>query len=231
MQRSLSSSPDSGPVATITRPGTERRTPHAPRRRPRGRLWKESLNWTRLVHVYTSMVALLLVLFFGATGLTLNHPEWTLGFDPVGADYSGTLPDGWESDDGTVEFLTISEYLRETHGIDGAVADFGSDTTDGYISYREPGYAADVFFDLDNGEYRLSVEQQGLIGVLNELHKGRDAGSAWSWVIDLSGVFLVLIAVTGLGLQLFLAKRRRAALSWALGGSVVAVALIWLAVA
>jgi len=177
------------------------------------------------------MAALLLVLFFGATGITLNHPGWTFGMGPVSTEYSGTLPDGSVADDGTVEFLTISEYLRNVYDIDGEVTDFGSDATEGHISYRNPGYTADVFFDVDSGAYRLSVNQQGWIGVLNELHKGRDSGSAWSWVIDAGGAFLVLVALTGLGLQLFLAKRRRAALLWAFGGAVLAVVFIWIAVA
>jgi len=191
----------------------------------RGRAWKSGTKWTRLLHVYTSMVALVVILFFGATGVTLNHPEWTFGAEPVSDSYSGTLPEGSISSDGTVEFLVVSEYLRDTYGVDGTVDDFGTDVADGYISYREPGYAADVFFDLDTGEFRLSVEQQGWIGVLNELHRGRNAGSSWSWLIDASGIFLVVVAITGLGLQLFLAKRRRSALIWATVGGLAAVAV------
>ena len=229
MQPSPSSSPSDaavlGPAADQdpARPG--------PQRRRRGPAWKKGVSWTRILHVYTSMLALLVVLFFGATGVTLNHPEWTLGFDSTIASHAGTLPDGWLGDDGAVEFLSVSEYLRNTHGIDGEVADFGTDLGDGFISYAEPGYTADVFFDLDSGDYRLNVEQQGWIGVFNELHKGRDTGSSWNWLIDVSGVFLVLIALTGLSLQLFLSKRRKAALLWALGGSVVTIALIAVAVA
>lgn len=231
MLQSRSSSPDRGPVATTDPPQPAPRLPRRPQRHPRSRLWKDGLNWTRILHVYTSMVALLLVLFFGVTGITLNHPDWTFGLDPVSADYAGTLPEEWIGDDGTIQFLAVSEYLRDAYDVDGEVVDFGSDATDGYISYREPGYSADVFFDLTSGDYRLNVEQQGFIGVLNELHKGRDTGSPWSWVIDLSGAFLVLIALTGLGLQLFLTKRRRAALLWALAGIVLAVTFIWVAVA
>ena len=205
-------------------------TDSGPERRPRGGVWKNGLNWTRILHVYTSMLALLVVLFFGATGVTLNHPEWTFGFEPTSASYAGTFPSSWLAADGSVEFLNVSEYLRDTYGVDGEVADFGTDLGDGYISYREPGYTADVFFDLETGDYRLTVEQQGWIGVLNELHKGRDTGGSWSWLIDVSGLFLVVIATTGLGLQLFLAKRRRAALLLALAGSMATIVLIAIAV-
>ena len=46
-----------------------------------------------------------------------------------------------------------------------------------------------------------TVEEQGLLGVLNDLHKGRDTGSKWKWLIDVSALFLVVVAVTGLGIQ------------------------------
>ena len=226
MQPSRSSSPDreageiAGP-APVGRPTGGHR---------HGRWWSRGLNWTRIVHVYTSMTALLLVLFFGATGITLNHPEWTFGFDPVSTDSAGTLPAGWVGEDGAVQFLTVSEFLRSDYGVDGTVVDFGVDATDGFISYREPGYAADVFFNLDSGDFRLTVQQQGWIGVFNALHRGSDAGSAWRWVIDAAGGFLVLVALTGLGLQLFLAKRRRAAVVSALAGGVVVVVLVWITV-
>jgi len=210
--------------------GTPQPSSGPPIRKRRGRAWKNGLNWTRILHVYVSMLALLVVFFFGATGVTLNHPEWTFGFDAVTTSDTGTLPDGWLAEDGTVEFLTVSEYLRDTYDTDGEVIDFGSDLGDGYISYAEPGYSADVFFDLESGDYQLSVEQQGWIGVLNELHKGRDSGSSWSVLIDVSGLFLVLIALTGLGLQLFLSKRRKAALAWAFGGAAITMVLIAVAV-
>ena len=32
----------------------------------------------RWIHIYLSMFGLAAVLFFGVTGLTLNHPEWFL---------------------------------------------------------------------------------------------------------------------------------------------------------
>ena len=47
---------------------------------------------------------------------------------------------------------------------------------------------------------------------MNDLHKGRDASSSWSWVIDASAILLVVVSLTGLGIQLFRRKRRTRAL-------------------
>ncbi len=176
------------------------------------------------------MLALLLVLFFGFTGVTLNHPDWTFGFAPTETTVSGSLPAGWQTGNGTVEFLTVSEFLRSEHGIRGEVSDFGETTTDAFISYRGPGYSADAILDLTTQSYQLTVEQQGWVGVLNDLHKGRDTVSSWNWLVDVSGIFLVVISVTGLALQLLIRKRRRSALVVAGIGTVITLFLTVIAV-
>lgn len=48
----------------------------------------------------------------------------------------------------------------------------------------------------------------GVFAVLNDLHKGRDSGKGWGWLIDISAVLLTLVSLTGLLMLLFLKKRR-----------------------
>ena len=199
-----------------------RRGATAARGRRRGASWGK---WSRWLHVYTSMISLLVVLFFGITGLTLNHPSWSFGGGPTSKSVTGTLPAGFA--DGTqVDFLTVAEYVRDHDGVRGSVADHQASDTEGTISFKGPGYAADLIFEIPSGEYRLLVEEQGLLGVLNDLHKGRDTGSKWKWLIDVSAIFLVAVAITGLGIQVFQRKRRRRALTFAAGFSVVSLVLI-----
>lgn len=189
-------------------------------------------RWTRLAHTYTSMAALLVVLFFGVTGLTLNHPDWTFGFDESVSHAEGSLPSGLRTDDGdAVGLLAVSEFLRAEHGVRGTVAEFDSDDTGGWLSYRGPGYAAEATYDSAAGTFTLDVTRQGVVGVLNDLHKGRDADSPWRVVIDVAAVFLVLIAASGLLLQLLLRRRRRIALTLVAIGGLLTTILAWSAVA
>lgn len=178
----------------------------------------------RWLHVYTSMISLIIVLFFGVTGLTLNHPSWTLGDDTDRSSYSGDLPADFAVD-GHVDFLTVSEFIRSEHDVSGEVTDHELNGNDGTISYRAPGYAADLFFEVSSGTYRITIEQQGFVGVMNDLHKGRDAPGSWKWVIDVSAGLLVLVSVTGLGIQLFQRKRRTRALVFAALGLVATILL------
>ena len=177
-----------------------------------GGLKRGTHRWARVLHVYTSMIALLLVLFFALTGITLNHPSWTLGDDVDITTESGALPIDPTFDDGTTDYLSISEFVREEYGVSGQVDSFSTTGGQATIAYRNPGYAADVFVDVEAATYEITIEQQGWVGVMNDLHKGRDATALWKWVIDISAGLLVVISLTGLTMQFFLRKRRRSAL-------------------
>ena len=194
----------------------------ARRKRSRSAAWQK---WSRLIHAYTSMIALLLVLFFGITGITLNHPEWTFGDAPTTTTKTGTMT--FEvAPDGNVDYLRVSEFLRDRYAISADVSDYQTTGNQGSISYRAPGYAADASFDTSTGAYRVTIEQQGFVGVMNDLHKGRDATSSWKWAIDVSAAILVVIALSGLLLQLFLKRRRHSALIVAAVGTVLALVLM-----
>jgi uncharacterized protein len=183
--------------------------------------------WARRLHVYISMGTLLLVLFFSLTGITLNHPEIAFGSQVVRSEVGGEMPDHWRTAAGT-DWLAVAETLRAEHGVRGQVTDRYEDDLGGQLAFRAPGYASDLFFDARRGTFELVTESEGWVAVLNDLHRGRHAGAAWRWVVDLSAGFLVLVAVTGLVLLTFLRKIRAAGLITALVGSVAAVALgVW----
>lgn len=201
----------------------ERTIPRDGRRR-RLRLRVHSvLRW---LHIYTSMVSLLAVLFFAATGVTLNHPDWLVAERTEEA--SGTLPAAWKTEKG-IDWLVVAEYLRASHRLRGAVAVRTEDDREAALTFRAPGYSADAYVDVRKGSYRLTVSYQGAIGMLNDLHRGRDAGRAWAWLIDVAGVFLVLLSVTRLGLLFYLRKVRLSGLVTLAAGAALVIGLAWLA--
>jgi hypothetical protein len=180
----------------------------------------------RWLHIYTSMISLIVVLFFAATGVTLNHPDW-LASDRT-EEVSGSLPAAWHSAKGT-DWLVVSEFLRTTHGVHGTVADRREDDREGALTFRAPGYSADCFIDMRDGRYKLTVSYQGALGVLNDLHRGRDTGHAWAWLIDVAGVFLVFLSLTGLGLLFYLRKVRLSGMVTLVAGAALVAVLAWLA--
>ena len=189
------------------------------RKRPLRLRVHSALRW---LHIYTSMVSLLVVLFFAATGVTLNHPDWLAGERTE--EVTGTLPATWKTAKG-IDWLVVAEHLRAAHGVHGTVADRREDDREGSLTFRAPGYSADAFIDVRDGSYKLTVSYQGAVGVLNDLHRGRDAGNAWAWLIDVSGLFLVFLSLTGLGLLFYLRKVRIKGLVVMTAGAALVIAL------
>jgi hypothetical protein len=179
--------------------------------------------FARWVHIYVSMFGLAAVLFFSVTGITLNHPTWLSGETQRRATTKGQVELKWlrapvasgssaaaaDVDPARqVDQLAVVEFLRNAHGIHGAVAEFRVEEDECLVAFKGPGYAADVFIDRRSGEYTLTQTFHSLIAILNDLHKGRDTGKAWSWVIDISAILMTLISITGLILLFYLKLRR-----------------------
>lgn len=178
--------------------------------------------WSRWLHIYLSMFSFAALLFFAVTGITLNHPEWFNGLHEVKM-LDGSLHKEWVSghDTGSVRKNEIIEYLRNKYNIRARLADFRIDEYECSVSFNGPGFSADGFIDRSDGSYDLTITEAGVVGVLNDLHKGRDSGRLWALVIDISAVLMVLVSLTGFIMIFFIIKRRIKGLWLAVVGAVV----------
>ena len=156
------------------------------------------------------MVSFAIVLFFSATGLTLNHPTWFGGDKQVVIKNKGNLKAAWVNppDTNKIAKLEIVEFLRKTYHVKGAVSEFRIDDFEVSVVFKGPAYSCDAFINRENGSYEISEIKMGIVAVMNDLHKGRDSGSGWAWIIDISAVFLILVSLSGLILLCFIKKRR-----------------------
>lgn len=202
--------------------------PSTPRPRHKPGLKQRLANPLRWLHIYSSMFGLVAILFFSVTGLTLNHPSWTFGSVEKEETHKGTFEKAWLGDaDTEPRKLEIVEHLRKQHGVRGFVDEFTSDEAESTVTFKGPGYSADVFVNRESGEYEVIQRSAGLVAVMNDLHKGRDSGKAWSLVIDVSAVLLIIVSLTGIGLLLYIKRRRRNGLLSTLAGLVVLVVIVW----
>lgn len=177
---------------------------------------------SRWLHIYLSMGSFFILFFFALTGITLNHTEW-FEHQLKTSNVKGNLQQAWVAgkDSTSVKKLEIVEWLRSKHGIHGALADFVIDEYQCTISFNGPGYTADIFVDREDGSYDLSETRTGAFGILNDLHKGRDTGKAWAWVIDISAVLMMLVSLSGLMMLYFLKKKRLAGFLVAIAGAIL----------
>ena len=166
--------------------------------------WKRQLAIaSRWLHIYLSMVSFAILLFFAVTGITLNHQDWFGGAART-TQFHGVVK--------VTSKDAIVASLRQAHNLKSALSDYRVDDSQISVSFKGPGYAADAFIDRATGKYELTETRQGLASVLNDLHKGRDTGTAWAAIIDISAGLMTLVSLTGLTLIFFLQKRRMSGL-------------------
>ena len=67
-----------------------------------------------------------------------------------------------------------------------------------YLSLPRAGGDAWLSIDLASGDIEYERTDRGWISYLNDLHKGRNTGLAWSWFLDVFAVACLVFSPTGL---------------------------------
>ena len=214
--------------AAINQPGSK---DNAVANQQRYFAWKRRLAMlSRWLHIYFSMISFAIVFFFAVTGLTLNHAE-KFNDQLKSTQEKGKLQLNWVNAKDTLRIakLEIVEWLRKQHNIKAALTDFRIDDSQIAVSFKGPGYAADAFINRETGGYDLTKTSAGFVGIINDLHKGRDTGSGWSVFIDVSAILLTLVSLSGMLLLLFIKRKRVSGLIVAALGLLIAylVYIIW----
>ena len=198
-------------------------------------------KWSRWLHIYLSMISMGAILFFSVTGLTLNHPDWFFdertmteqgSIDPTWLNLSNPTPAEWDQNDFgfKIDKLTVVEHLRGKHRIGGKLAEFLAFEDECEVTFQGPGYGAIARIHRDSGKYQISITQNDLISVLNDLHKGRHTGPMWSCFIDISAIVSACVALSGFALIFYLKLNRPLRLWIAGAGILLAIAIALLAV-
>ena len=165
--------------------------------------------WLRTLyrwHWISSAIALVGMLLFAATGLTLNHAA-RIEAHPRVVDRKATLPanllgaqapaHGEKKHDAPLP-PPLADWVADALQVDvhGRSAEWSSDEI--YVSMPRPGGEAWVRIDRESGEAEFEDTDRGWISYFNDLHKGRSAGTAWSWFIDAFAVACLVFTLTGL---------------------------------
>ena len=182
-------------------------------------------HWGLLLHIYISMAGFTLVLLFAVTGLTLNHEDFGWS-QPITSRSTITLP---------AEILahpdqaSLGQHLRAALGVRSPVTDYREDADQIQVTMAAPGHRTVVTVNRTDRTAEVESVTRGLLGKLDDLHKGFDSGRAWYWTIDVTAVLLTLSALTGMVTLVSLRARRRSGFIVAGLGilSIVTLYLIW----
>ena len=205
------------------------------------------VKWARTVHLYLTLFALGLLLFFAVTGFMLNHEDWFLKetSTPQPCELPPALLDRPEEHE-----LEIVELLRGKYDVSGALVPFKDELGEPgerkplleihpevvRATFKRPGRVttAEVFREereadgrtLPPGTGTLTRVDGGGGGVLMDLHKAKDASGPWHLVLDFVAVVYVVVSATGIVMWWSLRGRGKFGLWVAAGGVVLSVAVV-----
>lgn len=167
--------------------------------------------WLKTLHQWhwiSSAVCLVGLLLFSLTGITLNHAG-QIESRPRIETHQGRLPEplreALASQAATLPGKSqaplpheLAQWLSQQLGVEAGGREAEWSREELFVSMPRPGGDAWVRIDLDSGDAELERTDRGWIAYLNDLHKGRHAGQAWSWFIDVFALACLVFAITGL---------------------------------
>lgn len=159
----------------------------------------------RFLHIYLTLFGLILLLFFSITGFMLNHENWFSNDNSHTIEAKGSIPLEMIRDKDKLE---IVEYLRSHYRILGALSTYEMQEEQLRIVFKGPGRQSDVTVSAE-GEVIVINEVHGWSGVIMDLHRGSETGTAWKRIIDAASILLFLSSISGFCLWFSLSRRNQ----------------------
>ena len=173
--------------------------------------------WLRTLHQWhwiSSAVCLIGMLLFAATGITLNHAA-KIEARPQVANQAAQLPPallaglGKRKEGNAPLPPAVSDWLGDSLSVAIGTRPAEWSEEEIYLSMPTPGADAWLSIDRTSGAVEYESTDRGWISYFNDLHKGRNAGPAWGWFLDIFAIACLVFCITGLFLLQMHAKQRR----------------------
>ena len=180
--------------------------------------------WLRTLHQWhwiSSAVCLIGMLLFSLTGITLNHAS-KIEAKPQVQNQQLELPAPvlkalGDREDGNAPLpARVADWLSDRLEVSIGSREAEWSPEEIYLSMPTPGADAWLSIDRASGAVEFERTERGWISYFNDLHKGRNAGPAWSWFLDVFAVACLVFCITGLFLLHLHARQRR--MTWPLVG-------------
>jgi len=201
--------------------------------RPPKNKWTSRSFWLRHMqqwHWISAAISLVGMLLFAITGITLNHAS-QIDASPKTTQIEAKLPPDMlahvKSDSAGTKApvpQVLGDWISARTHIDvsGRTAEWSASEV--YVALPRPGGDAWLTIDRASGDVTYERTDRGWIAYLNDLHKGRNTGLAWSIFLDVFALACIIFCVTGFVLLKLHAVGRPS--TWPMVGLGVAVPII-----
>jgi hypothetical protein len=185
---------------------------------------------SRMLHAYLSAFAFLALFFFAVTGLLLDHAEWFETYRPAEHKVAFALTPAElaaakaSPDRGRALAAAAARHAR----LPGAYASADIDGPEALARLEGPKGSSDLTIDLSTGKVDGRVTRPNLMAIVQDLHRGKNSGTAWRWVIDLSAWLVMALSLIGYVLFFSLRFRLRTSLILTAASLAVLVGVAWL---
>ena len=211
-------SPD-GQMATGAK--THRKQPHA----APPSWWRKPVvyRYARAAHAYLSAFAFVALMFFGASGFLLNHPDWLKTETPSEQVETLRLPTDAlaAATDAANPGPALAKLLKAHARTLGAYASAEFFEEEAMLRFAGVKGNTDIIVDLATGVAEIEVTQSGVMSIIRDLHRGKEAGMMWRLLIDV--VALLTLCLSAIGFFLFFTIRFRLRASLKLIGASFAI--------
>lgn len=162
------------------------------------------LRQLRQWHWISGALSLCGILLFAITGITLNHAASIQSKATVvareaavPAAVKGAIAAKPPSDKAPLP-AEVASWIKSEFSVDAT--SLATEWSDDGVYISEPRAGGDGWINIDReaGTARYERTDRGWIAYLNDLHKGRNTGSAWSLFIDAFAAACIVFSVTGL---------------------------------
>jgi len=189
--------------------------------------------WLKQLHSWhwiSAAISLAGMFVFAITGITLNHAS-SIAAEPVIVTATAELPNSLAEllrRQPAAENAPLPEPVRaelaDAVGVDAGTTPAEWSEAEVYVAVPGPGRDAWVSIDRATGAVEAERTDRGWVSFFNDLHKGRNTGTAWFWLIDILAVACVVFTFTGLLLLQLHARHRPS--TWPLVGLGTALPLV-----
>ncbi len=170
--------------------------------------------WLKTLHEWhwvSSAVCLIGLILFSVTGFTLNHAGQIEAKPSVLSQHAKieeALQATLASRSAAVKADSTSRgkapipavlqaWIQKQFEVDTSGREAEWSDNEIYLSLPRPGGDAWLRVSLTGGEAEYERTDRGWLAYLNDLHKGRNTGAAWSWFIDIFAGATLVFSITG----------------------------------
>jgi hypothetical protein len=188
----------------------------------------------RVLHIYSAMPVLLLMLFFAITGVFLNHPDWDQTRShkqnvSVSSPQWLTSADNWDNNF-QQHGLRLLQWLDAQHDIRATKFSIEWDDYDRLLIMTLDSPAGNTVIEamIDDAQIHIDQRQLSTLAMLNNVHRAKHTTGLWLYLSDASALAMILFCLSGFWLVVINRLQRKPAIAWFSGGCALFIFVIYM---